>query len=33
MELKIPQKRILQLDQEAREYIKAHGQHLGLCVA
>ena len=33
MELKIPQKRILELDQEAREYIKAHGQHLGLCVA
>ena len=31
--LKMPQKRIEELDQEAREYIQAHGEVLGLCVA
>ena len=33
MKLKMPQKRIEELDQEAREYIQAHGEALGLCVA
>ena len=33
MKLKMTQKRIEELDEEAREYIRAHGEALGLCAA